>query len=381
VVVLGAYGVFGSRVVRSLVKHGELEVVVAGRNGRAADVLCASLPGRNATPITLDCDAPDAVERLQALRPSVVVDTVGPFQARSLALARACAEGRIHYIDLADSRLHVCSIAELDPIARETATLIVSGASTVPALTTAVVDELIRDLVTLDAIDVGISPGHRGPRGVATVESILSYCGRRIPAFRNAMSTTEFGWGGLHRHGYPAPVGSRWLSNVDVPERNLWPSRYRALRSIRLAAGLELSVLHLALSAAARLVRLGAIRSLVPRARFMIHIADAFDSWASDAGAMHVRIDGVDQRRHRVRRTWTLVAEHGDGPQIPATPAAVLVKKLLGVPGYAPLTERGARPCVELLTLGEILAELAPFAIQVHLDEQELAPQDSSHQS
>lgn len=370
---LGGYGVFGSRVVRSLVKHSELEVTVAGRNGRAAELLCASLPGRNATPIALDCHAPDALERLQALRPSAVVDTVGPFQERSLALARGCAERRIHYLDLADSRRHVCSIAELDPIARETGTLIVSGASTVPALTTAVVDELARDLVTVDAIDVGISPGHRAPRGVATVESILSYCGRRIPAFRNAMSTTEFGWGDLHRHGYPAPVGLRWLSNVDVPERSLWPSRYRALRSIHLAAGLELSVLHLALSAAARLVRLGVIRSLVPMARLLIRIAAAFDSWASEAGAMHVHVDGVDRQGQRLRRTWTLLAERGDGPQIPATPAALAVKKLLGVAGYAPLHVRGAAPCIGLLTLGEIIGELAGYAIRTRLDQEQLA--------
>ena len=235
------------------------------------------------------------------------------------------------------------------------------------------VDELARDLVTIDAIDVGISPGHRAPRGVATVESILSYCGREIPAFKHGTPSTEFGWGDLHRHGYPAPVGSRWLSNVDVPERSLWPSRYPALRSIRLAAGLELSVLHLTLSAAARLVRLGVIRSLVPRARFMMRIADAFDAWASDAGAMHVRVDGVDQQGHHLRRTWTLVAERGDGPQIPATPAALVVKKLLGVAGYAPLHARGAAPCMGLLTLGEIVGELASYAIRTRLDQEQLA--------
>ena len=373
VVVLGGYGVFGSRVVRSLVEHGELEVAVAGRNGRAAETFCAGLSGRNAIPITLDCRAQDALERLQALRPSVVVDTVGPFQERNHALACGCAERRIHYIDIADSRRHVCSIADLDPIARQAGTLVVSGASTVPALSTAVADELAHELATVDAIDVGISPGHRAPRGLATVESILSYCGHRIPAFQDATPSTEFGWGGLHRHRYSAPVGSRWLSNVDVPERDLWPSRYPGLRSIRLAAGLELSVLHFALSAAARLVRLGVIRSLVPRARVMIRVVDAFDAWGSEAGAMHVRVGGIDQQRRRVERTWTLIAERGDGPQIPATPAAVLVKKLLGVPGYAPLTERGARPCIGLLTLTEILNELAPFAIRTRLDEEQVA--------
>jgi hypothetical protein len=133
-----------------------------------------------------------------------------------------------------------------------------------------------------------------------------------------------------------------------------------------------LSVLHVALSAAARLVRLGVIHSLVARAGFMIRVADALDPWASDAGAMHVRVLGADRQEHIVRRTWTLVAERGDGPQIPAAPAAVLVKKLAAVPGYSPLRVRGALPCMGLLTLAEILNELASFAIRTRLDEEQL---------
>jgi hypothetical protein len=369
VVVLGGYGVFGSRVVRSLVRHPELEVVVAGRNARSAERFCRGLATGNATPASLDCRAPDAIERLRGLAPRVVVDAAGPFQERDHALARESARSGIHYIDLADSRRHVCSISELDTVAREANVLVVSGASTVPALSSAVVDELVTGLATVDALDVGISPGHRAPRGLATVESILSYCGRPIPG----TPSTQFGWGDLHRHRYPAPVGSRWLSNVDVPERSLWPNRYPGVGSIRLAAGLELSVLHLTLSLASRLVRLGLIRTLVPSARFMIRVADRFDTWASDAGAMHVEVSGVDPQGRSVERTWTLIAERGDGPQIPSAPAAVLVKKLLGVPGYSPIDARGARPCVGLLTLAEIMGDLAAFSVRTQLDEKKIA--------
>lgn len=372
VLVLGGYGVFGSRVARSLARHEELDVVVAGRNARAAAAFCASLNGGSARPATLDCAAADAVERLMALSPRVVVDTVGPFHARNHGIARGCAENRVHYLDLADNRRHVCAIARLDALARANDVLIASGASTVPALSTAVADELARGL-TMHEIDLGISPGHRAPRGLATVESILSYCGHAIPAFTRGQASTEFGWGGLHRHRYPPPVGMRWLSNVDVPERNLWPARYPDLRSIRLAAGLERSTLHLALSAASRVVRLGLIRTLVPCARLMIRVADAFDAWASDAGAMHVRVSGLDSGGRALERTWTLIAEGGDGPQIPATPAALLVKKLAGVSGYSPLQVRGAIPCMGLLTLAELMRELAPFAIRTRLDEEEVA--------
>jgi hypothetical protein len=105
----------------------------------------------------------------------------------------------------------------------------------------------------------------------------------------------------------------------------------------------------------------------------MIRVADRFDTWASDAGAMHVEVSGVDPQGRSVERTWTLIAERGDGPQIPSAPAAVLVKKLLGVPGYSPIDARGARPCVGLLTLAEIMGELAGFAIRARSDEKKIA--------
>ena len=372
VVVLGGYGVFGSRIVRSLARHAELEVMVAGRSGRAAARFCAELGAPRVSPAAVDCRAADGLERLLALHPTVVIDAVGPFHQRSHVLPRGCAAAGIHCVDIADNRRHVGAIGELHSLARDSDALIVSGASTVPALSTAVVDELSRGLSRLLSIDVGISPGHRAPRGLATVQSILSYCGLRIPAFSAGRPTTEYGWGGLHRQRYPAPVGARWLSNVDVPEREIWPTRYRGLQSLRVAAGLEVGVLHLALTTASTLVRLGALRSLVPHARSMMRVADAFDSLASDAGAMHVQVVGENEQEQLLRRTWIVVAERGDGPQIPATPSAVLVKKLLGIDGYAALTTRGASPCVGLLSLDEIIAELAGYAIRTELHEEQV---------
>jgi hypothetical protein len=50
-----------------------------------------------------------------------------------------------------------------------------------------------------------------------------------------------------------------------------------------------------------------------------------------------------------VRRTWSLVAERGEGPFVPALPACLLAEKLLRGE-LAP----GARPCVDELTLAEV---------------------------
>jgi hypothetical protein len=211
-------------------------------------------------------------------------------------------------------------------------------------------------------IDVGISPGHSAPRGLATAQGVLSYCGLAIPSL--AGPARDYGWGGLNGHRYPRPVGRRWLSNVDTPERAIWRDRYPALRRGSVRAGLEIGVLHLGLSALSRAVRTGLVRSLVPQAARFIRIADALDRFGSDVGAMHVRVVVRDPAGRIASRQATLVAERGDGPQIPAAPAPLVVKKLLAVPGYEPISTRGARPCIDLFSISELMAELDRCAIR-----------------
>ena len=366
VLILGGYGVFGSRIVRSLAQHLELELIVAGRDHAAASAFARTVTTGRCQPLAIDASKPADLATVIATRPTVVIDTVGPFQGRDTELARRCAESGIHYIDIADARSRVAGIVSLDSIARAHDVAVICGASTVPAITTAIVDDLAPEPTGISEIEVGISPGHRAPRGLATVRSIFSYCGKPIPAVCG--DGTEFGWGGLTRYRYPPPVGSRWLSHVDTPERALWRDRYPALTRATIRAGFEIGPLHLTLSALARTVRLGLLSSLEPCAGFSLRVAKAFDGWGTDTGAMHVRVVTRDAAGRNVTRTGTLVAEKGDGPQVPATPAALIVKKLLKLPGYAPLMERGARPCIGLVTREEVMNELRSFAIRYFTD-------------
>ena len=56
-----------------------------------------------------------------------------------------------------------------------------------------------------------------------------------------------------------------------------------------------------------------------------------------------------------------IVAGGGDGPEIPATPAVVLAKKL----ARGELAARGARPCLDLFSLDEFLTALEGLDIRV----------------
>lgn len=358
VLVLGGQGVFGSRIVRQLARDPAIEVTVASRHARTH----ATPDGARVAGLAVDVSAPGGIDRLLEAWPAVLVDTVGPFHSRDRTLPQRCAEAGIHYIDIADDRARVAGIVELDALAREKDVLIVSGASTVPAISTAMVEALVPEPGEIVGIDVGISPGNRAPRGLATVRAILRYSGRGIPAVVG--DALEFGWGGLTRFAYPQPVGTRWMSHVDTPERALWAARFPALERASIRAGLELGVLHLGLSMLSRGVRAGVLPGLDRFAGPMLWVADRLESLGTDTGAMHVRVERREGGGACSLHTAMLIAERGDGPQIPATPAVVITKKLMGLGGHPPLTARGAMPCVGMMTLGQLMQELQGYAIR-----------------
>jgi hypothetical protein len=77
--------------------------------------------------------------------------------------------------------------------------------------------------------------------------------------------------------------------------------------------------------------------------------------------AMSVKLAGIDHREQPLRKTWYLLAGDDHGPNIPCLPAIALTRKLLrdGV------TERGAMPCMGLLTLNEILGAMPELNLRV----------------
>ena len=89
VVVLGGYGVFGSRIAASLARHSELELIVAGRDAARASAFAATLGPRPIRSLAIDITDTAQVRALLAQRLAVVIDTAGPFQDRNLDVAES----------------------------------------------------------------------------------------------------------------------------------------------------------------------------------------------------------------------------------------------------------------------------------------------------
>lgn len=141
IVVLGGYGVFGGRLARRLVSETDAEIVVAGRSLVKAKAFCRINGG---APFKLDRDG-DLCEALIPLHPDIVIDAAGPFQSYGedpYRVARAAIAAGAHYLDLADDTAFVTGIGALDAVAKQAGVCVIFGASSVPAVSAAALDEL-----------------------------------------------------------------------------------------------------------------------------------------------------------------------------------------------------------------------------------------------
>ena len=359
VLLVGGYGFFGRRLVERLSASPDLQITVAGRSAAAAQTLVRALQPASAAallPAQMEAMKPAFASQLRRLKPAVVVNVAGPFQGQDNRVAEACIAARVHYIDLADGRAFVSGIAALNAAALEAGVLVTSGASSVPALSSAVVDHLVQGLQTVQGIEIGISPGNRTERGLSTVKGILSYCGQVLPS---VSGKPVIGWQRSYRQPYQPPVGVRLLSPCDVPDLTLLPSRYPGNPTVRFGAGLELAFLHRGMNAMAWMVRLGLVKDWAAHALWLKRAADLFQTWGTDAGAMHVAVRGAAADGQTVAREWQLIATEGDGPFVPTLAASALVRKVAA----GPLRLVGAMPCVGLLTLEDFKREMTGLNI------------------
>ena len=359
--VLGGYGVFGSRLCRRLAPIEDLRVLIAGRNSDKAAAFAKDLTAKGAQadfqPLRLDLTQ-DLMAHLCDV--DALVHTAGPFQGQDYRVAKACIAAEVPYIDLADGRDFVCGFGQLDAAARAAGSLAVTGASSVPALSAAVTDRYRQDFVTLESIAMGITPGNRIPRGAALVEGILSYVGQPLPRWREGVWTKVHGWQDLKRKTVTG-LKPRWFSTCDIPDLTLFPARYPEVRTVTFHAGLELGLLHLSLWALSWPVRWRLLPRLTAFKSLFHPLANATAFLGSDRGGMYVELTGRGPDGAPLRLTWELTARSGDGPYTPTIAAALLVKKLKS----GTLTATGAGPCLDFFTLEEFLAEIEDLDVTV----------------
>jgi hypothetical protein len=312
---------------------------------------------------------PLALDRARGLggeKPWLTIDAAGPFQGSDYRLPKACIAAGSHYLDLADARDFVTGIGALDDAAKAAGVTILSGASSLPALSAAVCDRLAEGLDRVSAIDAALSASNRIAGGASLTRAILSYVGKPIRLWRGQAWRRGFGWQEMGRVRYFI-AGHRPLRRLvalcDVPDLDLLPERYPGRPAARLRAGTELGVQNVLLWLASWPVRWGWLRGAGLLAKPATWLQRLMGGIGGDRSAMKVVLRGW-RGEAPVRRTWTILAEMGDGPCIPTLAALLLAEKL--AQGLAP----GARAAAGSLTLAEFETLFAGLEIVTAIEEE-----------
>ncbi|MCW5653935.1 MAG: saccharopine dehydrogenase NADP-binding domain-containing protein [Hydrogenophaga sp.] len=358
ILVLGGYGNFGARIVRSMAQDAGIQLVVGGRDAQRATALAqATGPAIEALRVdAADADLPSVLRRHGI---GLVIHTAGPFQAQGYGVALACAQAGCHYTDLADGRRFVCDfpVALHEHFLRAGRTAI-SGASTVPALSSAVVDHLTKGWQGIHTVDICIAPAQTAPRGVATLEAVLGYCGAPIPVWRDGQWVQAYGWETPCRETF-ARMPPRLGALCDVPDLEIFPLHYRVRNRVMFHAALEVPLSQKAFAWIAKVRRWGWLRQPQRLAPWLHRFAPLFDRWGSALGGMVVRVGGLDAQGVARTAAWHISADHDHGPEIPTMPALLFARRLARGADL-PL---GAHTATGLLSLGDFQGEFARWGM------------------
>ena len=426
VLVLGGTGVFGRRIAQHLLLHGNLnnvDIHVVGRDaakltriknellaGQASALACKNV---RLEVHSVDIYQPTALDAvLEAVCPAVTIDAVGPFRSRSFATARACLEAGSHFLDLADDPEYVSHFpAAVDAFARDANKVAITGCSTTPGLTSTAVAALAKTYFEdneVVSVDVSMAPGNKLPRGLATVQKVVSDIGSRFATLRGGAWRETTGWATIEERTFPG-IGARLVGQCNVPDNVLVPQmllsrgeeererraeaaaqcQQSSLKDSSFWAGLELSPLVRVLGALARFLPSVDYGRFAP---LFLHASKWFAGIGSADGGMKVRMRGRPRggggggagARTTMLRTveWSLFAGSGDGPMTPSILSAMLACRLLEQPAAASSSSSnssaaesggsrlrvgaGAHPCVNLVSLRDFEDEVAPYDFSFH---------------
>lgn len=344
--------------------------MVTSRNDARAQSLAKELrkldPDATIHAAILDQSSPNFESALNSLHPDIVVHTAGPYQGQDYRVARACIDCGSHYVDLADGREFVQEFEKLHHKAKDRDVLLVSGASTLPGLSSAVIDLLKDRFDSIRDIKISIAPAHQTPRGTGTIAAVLSYCGKPFKVLSDGDWVTMHGWQNMKTQRYPN-LGFRLSGACDVPDLALLPNYVAGSRTVTFHAALEAKWEQVALWLMGWVTRLRIVNDwdrFVPSFRW---VSGRLIGLGSDTGGMQINLSGLAKDQSAKSVTWFLTARQNHGPEIPCCPALILTRKLAS----NQIAARGAFPCLGMITMSEFDKEVSDLEIDWKIDESE----------
>jgi hypothetical protein len=330
IVILGGYGVFGGRLAELLADMDGLDMVICGRNLARAQAFCAGFEG-HATVTPMRLERLDIAAELPRLAPDFVVDASGPFQNYGddpYGVVKACILAGVHYMDFADAADFVFGISKFDPAARAAGISVLSGVSSFPVLTAAVLREIEKDMQIV-SVRGGIAPSPYAGVGMNVIRAVVGYAGGPVKLYRGGQLTQAYGLAESLNYAVAVP-GHLPLRNiryslVDVPDLQVIPPQHPMMQDIWMGAGPLPESLHRMLNLLARVRAKLHLPSYAPLAPLFYRVLNLM-RFGEHRGGMFIEASG-DQGGQARTLSWHMLAEGDDGPYIPSMAIEALIRK------------------------------------------------------
>ncbi|TCQ72942.1 saccharopine dehydrogenase-like NADP-dependent oxidoreductase [Ochrobactrum sp. BH3] len=352
ILILGGYGVFGGRLAELLSDIPELELLICGRNLDRAKAFCAGYTGHALVhPVALD--RLDIARGLVAHSPDLVVDASGPFQdygADRYRVIMACIDANIDYLDFADAADFVFGVGQFDVKAKEAGVFVLSGVSSFPVLTAAVLRQIATQM-DIDTVEGGIAPSPYAGIGLNVMRAVVGYAGAPVKLWRNGKSSHGIGLAESLRFTIAVPgrlpLRNIHFSLVDVPDLQVIPPEHPTITDIWMGAGPVPEFLHRILNILAKTRAWLRLPSFEPLSPLFYNVLNRV-RFGEHRGGMFVRARGTAAGKD-MEISWHLLAEGNDGPYIPSMAIEAIIRKLL----HSNRPEAGARPGTHALELAD----------------------------
>ena len=333
IVVLGGQGFFGAAAVERLRADGAQPLTAARRPG--ADLMV---------------DAEDPASLRSALRPGdVVVDTIGPFQGRSMALLDAALEIGFDLVDIADSRAYVAQVYQCVDEINARGMRVLTACSSISAVSAA----LVRRSGITDPVRVTgfLAPATRFTSNPGSARSLLRSVGQPIQILDGGRMAARTGWRETRRFQMPPPIGEvqgHLFESADaVTLPPLWPS----LRRVDFYVDSRVPGLNATFALAARWPAFHRLVSACFRPGLALT-----RRLGSAVGCLAFEIEGADGRRVG----YALIAAER-GYLTPIVPA-VIAARAIAEGRFAPT---GLVPADEQVEAEELLAYLQALGVEL----------------
>lgn len=344
IIVLGGYGAVGSRICTAIARIPYVECVVAGRNLKRARRFAKTISAS-----TLRIDVDDEAQVKQELENAfLVVNAAAPFQKQSLAVPEYCAKNGVHYIDLADDRNYVNEVLRLNSQAKRSGSLLVTGASSMPALAAVLVDSLtgyFDKIIVIRTFTVG---GNKVPYGRASIFSLLSKIGGTLRTKRRGRWTEPYCWTDPRKVDFPPPLGRRRAYLYDVPALDHF-SRAYDVQTATFRMGFHSRLLNRGLGFLGWLRRIGLLKQLSRYSGLLRAITQRFRRTGKAGFAIQVQVGGTEGERE-VNHAATLVETDSASMGITTSIVVTLIKHWID----DEIVDSGAVTAIGLVGLDEI---------------------------